>query len=216
MIWPAPFERRSHIRWQASAARSSAKCSTRGCGWSASSRTSARIDRGTGFERQRPERQCKCPAGDADDHDRATRSLESSGRSETNPRWPGMLLNAWNRRHLLWKFLPRRPAAAADSPDRDGIREARAEAIALNARHRWATDDEFEALLPTIASREEVSPQRAALSQGWRLPSATGRACPPPAAGPCRLGDRYPARRPGVRRCAAGGVAGPQHGQRLA
>ena len=32
----------------------------------------------------------------------------------------------------------------------------RAEAVALNAQHGWATDDEFEALLPTIASREEV------------------------------------------------------------
>jgi hypothetical protein len=26
----------------------------------------------------------------------------------------------------------------------------------LNARHEWSTDDEFDALLPTIASRQEV------------------------------------------------------------
>jgi hypothetical protein len=32
----------------------------------------------------------------------------------------------------------------------------RAEASALNAQHGWATDDEFETLLPTIASRQEV------------------------------------------------------------
>ena len=40
----------------------------------------------------------------------AIKQLCSSGRSETNPRWPGMLLNVWNRRHsLLWKVLLRRP-----------------------------------------------------------------------------------------------------------
>ena len=32
----------------------------------------------------------------------------------------------------------------------------RAGASTLNARYGWATEDEFEALLPTIASREEV------------------------------------------------------------
>jgi hypothetical protein len=53
-------------------------------------------------------------------------------------------------------------AAAADStPARLSQTETayerlRAEASALNARHRWATDDEFETLVPTIASRKEV------------------------------------------------------------
>ena len=80
VITARPLSERSRIRWQASAARSSAKCST--CAWMrpvrASSRTSAssiaRPQQGwvmLGFERQRPERQWQCPAGDADDHDRA-------------------------------------------------------------------------------------------------------------------------------------------------
>lgn len=52
-------------------------------------------------------------------------------------------------------------AAADSTPARLSQTETayerlRAEAIALNARHRWATDDEFEAVLPTFASREEV------------------------------------------------------------
>jgi hypothetical protein len=49
----------------------------------------------------------------------------------------------------------------------------RAEASALNAQHGWATDDEFEALLPTIASREEVRALNAQLS-------APGSAAPAP------------------------------------
>ena len=70
-------------------------------------------------------------------------------------------------------------AAAADStPARLSQAETeyerlRAEASALNARHGWATDDEFEALLPTIASREEVR----ALSEQL---SAPGSAAPAP------------------------------------
>jgi hypothetical protein len=52
-------------------------------------------------------------------------------------------------------------AADGSTPTRLSQAEAeyerlRAEARALNARHEWATDDEFEALLPTIASRQEV------------------------------------------------------------
>jgi hypothetical protein len=80
VITARPVGERSRIRRQASAARSSAKCST--CAWMrpvrASSRTSAssiaRPQQGwvmLGFERQRPERQRQCPAGDADDRDRA-------------------------------------------------------------------------------------------------------------------------------------------------
>ena len=70
-------------------------------------------------------------------------------------------------------------AAAADStPARLSEAEMeyerlRAGARALNARHRWATDDEFEALLPTIASREEVR----ALNEHL---SAPGSAAPAP------------------------------------
>jgi hypothetical protein len=69
-------------------------------------------------------------------------------------------------------------AAADDStPTRLSQTEAeyerlRAEALALNARHEWATDDAFEALLPTIASRLEVR----ALNEQFSPP---GSAAPP-------------------------------------
>jgi hypothetical protein len=96
-------------------------------------------------------------------HRRNAASAVGRGRSEPKARWPGMLLSAWNRRHsLLWKICYGGPGGAADStPARLSRTETeyerlRAEASALNARHGWATDDEFEAVLPTFASREEV------------------------------------------------------------
>jgi hypothetical protein len=52
----------------------------------------------------------------------------------------------------------------------------RAGVRALNARHRWATDDEFEALLPTIASREEMRHSTSSsLPQVRRLPPRSRR-----------------------------------------
>ena len=72
-------------------------------------------------------------------------------------------------------------AAAADStPARLSEAETeyerlRAGARALNARHGWATDDEFEALLPTIASREEVR----ALNEQLSAPGSVAHAPQP-------------------------------------
>ena len=48
----------------------------------------------------------------------------------------------------------------------------RAELKALNAQHGWATDDEFEAQMPTIASRQEVRALNEQLSAP--LPGASG------------------------------------------
>jgi hypothetical protein len=69
-------------------------------------------------------------------------------------------------------------AAADSTPARLSQTETeyerlRAGASALNARHGWATNDEFEALLPSIASREEVRALNEQLS-------APGSAAPAP------------------------------------
>lgn len=52
----------------------------------------------------------------------------------------------------------------------------RAELRALNAQHGWATDDEFETQMPTIASRQEVR----ALNEQL-LPPGSGASGPEPA-----------------------------------
>ena len=124
-----------------------------------------------------------CPGAARDRRDQAALhqvALGSSGRSETNPRWPGMLLNAWSTDSLRsagsGDGCPGRGGrldAGAPASDRDRIRKAPTGARALNARHGWATDDEFEALLPTIASREEVRALNEQLS-------APGSAAPAP------------------------------------
>jgi hypothetical protein len=52
----------------------------------------------------------------------------------------------------------------------------RAELRVLNAQHGWATDDEFETQMPTIASRQEVRALNEQLS-----PPGSGASGPEPA-----------------------------------
>ena len=161
----------------------------RGCGWSERARGPRRArSRGprtrvgdAGFERQRPERQCQCPpatpmtmteppgrAGGAAAAQRRT----LAGLACCSTHGTGDIF-------ALEGLATAAQAAAADStPARLSQAETeyerlRAGASALNARHRWATDDEFEALLPTIASREEVRALNEQLS-------APGSAAPAP------------------------------------
>ncbi len=72
-------------------------------------------------------------------------------------------------------------AADASTPARLSWTESeyeslRAEARALNAQHAWATEDEFEALFPTVASRDEVL----ALNEQFS-PGRAGASAPEPA-----------------------------------
>jgi hypothetical protein len=93
-----------------------------------------------------------------------TGAPEGSGplRDEPSPAWHAAQRMEPETLFALEGLATAAQAAAADlTPARLSQTETtygglRAEASALNARHGWATDDEFEAVLPTIASREEV------------------------------------------------------------